>query len=167
MPVTALLADDISIHALREEGDNDLLTHAYTSLTFLSTPSARRATTRIICCGKCKRYFYPRPPRGGRLHYLIAAVSFLCISIHALREEGDLPAVDVLDGLIISIHALREEGDFCPCISATLVLLFLSTPSARRATYAVDHCGADWNISIHALREEGDLFAHKIFNGNL
>ena len=37
------------------------------------------------------------------------------ISIHALREEGDLPALlrDVLFGFI-SIHALREEGDSTP-----------------------------------------------------
>ena len=56
----------------------------------------------------------------------------------------------------ISIHALREEGDFCPCISATLVLLFLSTPSARRATEAQDYPTATDCISIHALREEGD-----------
>ena len=33
------------------------------------------------------------------------------ISIHALREEGDLYPVEG-DGLVgISIHALREEGD--------------------------------------------------------
>ncbi len=36
---------------------------------------------------------------------------------------------------IISIHALREEGD---CINSVLdsgILKFLSTPSARRATF--------------------------------
>ena len=33
------------------------------------------------------------------------------ISIHALREEGDILAVDPIYGFIISIHALREEGD--------------------------------------------------------
>ena len=33
------------------------------------------------------------------------------ISIHALREEGDLAAVDSKSILAISIHALREEGD--------------------------------------------------------
>ena len=34
------------------------------------------------------------------------------ISIHALREEGDLPFFAKPDDLIrISIHALREEGD--------------------------------------------------------
>ena len=34
--------------------------------------------------------------------------------------------------------------------------LFLSTPSARRATYDDDHVPTQDTISIHALREEGD-----------
>ena len=35
------------------------------------------------------------------------------ISIHALREEGDLSTpVETSNTYIISIHALREEGDF-------------------------------------------------------
>ena len=35
--------------------------------------------------------------------------------------------------------------------------LFLSTPSARRATSIRTFEGKDASISIHALREEGDL----------
>ena len=36
--------------------------------------------------------FYPRPPRGGRPRcFFVFAQSFV-ISIHALREEGDLSA---------------------------------------------------------------------------
>ncbi len=100
------------------------------------------------------------------------------ISIHALREEGDLDS-DIAQIIYkISIHALREEGDQRqPCIVAKLlyfyprpprggrpsggfamgyVTKFLSTPSARRATlynHRHAHC---CQISIHALREEGD-----------
>ncbi len=33
------------------------------------------------------------------------------ISIHALREEGDVIWHTETDSSIISIHALREEGD--------------------------------------------------------
>ena len=33
------------------------------------------------------------------------------ISIHALREEGDLLRSPDVAALLISIHALREEGD--------------------------------------------------------
>ena len=56
----------ISIHALREEGDGLAVCSPYSPATFLSTPSARRATG---CPGRytgSRRYFYPRPPRGGR-----------------------------------------------------------------------------------------------------
>ena len=35
--------------------------------------------------------------------------------------------------------------------------IFLSTPSARRATAECHAWKADLQISIHALREEGDL----------
>ena len=57
---------DISIHALREEGDT--LSASSLSLTypFLSTPSARRATSSRLMCSPSTSYFYPRPPRGGR-----------------------------------------------------------------------------------------------------
>ena len=57
--------------------------------------------------------FYPRPPRGGRRLF-----------------PGGLR---LLEGLI-SIHALREEGDVEPLTAGVMPLLFLSTPSARRAT---------------------------------
>ena len=101
---------------------------------FLSTPSARRATF------------------GDAL-----PINSLIISIHALREEGDRPGCNCLDAVSISIHALREEGDpagpprprpqtdFYPrpprggrptTTTAPCTLTgFLSTPSARRATW--------------------------------
>ena len=34
---------------------------------FLSTPSARRATSRVVALSALPSNFYPRPPRGGRL----------------------------------------------------------------------------------------------------
>ena len=57
------------------------------------------------------------------------------ISIHALREEGDLPAGQYPRKQRISIHALREEGDRPLCKAAGVAVKFLSTPSARRATH--------------------------------
>ena len=36
--------------------------------------------------------------------------------------------------------------------------LFLSTPSARRATFGYEYPTGKTKISIHALREEGDFF---------
>ena len=147
----------ISIHALREEGDKHLKTVVILLILFLSTPSARRAT----CFQWLHRFtgsnFYPRPPRGGRLAKTDAAQGVEDISIHALREEGDIP----------------DSASFCPWCG------FLSTPSARRATctpMCVPRFLADFYprpprggrpntdrlqglmefISIHALREEGD-----------
>ena len=101
--------------------------------------------------------FNPRPPRGGRpgrsaerdqrIHISIHALReegdlftlffthFLFISIHALREEGDvLPYCSVHIHLLISIHALREEGDCSMDAEDVDIALFQSTPSARRAT---------------------------------
>ena len=56
----------------------------------------------------------------------------------------------------ISIHALREEGDLQIIRDVLGVKLFLSTPSARRATLLGLDVYSRMEISIHALREEGD-----------
>ena len=82
--------------------------------------------------------------------------SSICISIHALREEGDGTDADTITFDIISIHALREEGDSFSCQPCCRTVLFLSTPSARRATWNQLLDQQDRKISIHALREEGD-----------
>ena len=119
----------ISIHALREEGDLPwclLLSEFWINFyprpptgrkqkfwRFLSTPSARRATMSLLKIWNLLLNFYPRPPRGGRPMLMASLLSPKAISIHALREEGDLEAK----------------------IMKTLNNLFLSTPSARRATY--------------------------------
>ena len=79
---------------------------------FLSTPSARRATVNLLRQPSFSIYFYPRPPRGGRLYLLTVPPTSIKISIHALREEGDPGLQFRLDRhQAISIHALREEGD--------------------------------------------------------
>ena len=56
----------------------------------------------------------------------------------------------------ISIHALREEGDLHVLRMPAVWMLFLSTPSARRATVDRADVPEGVVISIHALREEGD-----------
>ena len=78
----------ISIPALREEGDLALLGVVFHAPAFLSPPSARRATRSAHC--------FPLA---------------LIISIPALREEGDLPRLPEKPYMEISIPALREEGD--------------------------------------------------------
>ena len=64
--IKQLEADIISIHALREEGDADGGIWKLEAKKFLSTPSARRATSPAPGTSCTPRNFYPRPPRGGR-----------------------------------------------------------------------------------------------------
>ena len=101
----------ISIHALREEGDELPRGNSEHVNEFLSTPSARRATLSI--------------QMGNVL---------VTISIHALREEGD--RTDLAQSRRASNFyprpprgGRRREAD-----SFGSAVKFLSTPSARRAT---------------------------------
>ena len=103
--------EDISIHALREEGDE--VCGADRRICEISIHALREEGDRA---GAQRRRpysnFYPRPPRGRRPAGLRRQSGRLPISIHALREEGDVAAVnDLLQRHNISIHALREEGD--------------------------------------------------------
>ena len=121
------MAAKISIHALREEGD---------------IPD----TEKTVPQGN----FYPRPPRGGRLASNIEVEILRRISIHALREEGDIGVPGASMFKPISIHALREEGDLSIVMAAEMKrTIFLSTPSARRAT---------------AKTETKSLFSNKLYN---
>ena len=82
----------------------------------------------------CLSDFYPRPPRGGRLkdfHVTTADTLFLSTP-SARRATVYKPAGAV--AFAISIHALREEGDIAALSWSTPSWGFLSTPSARRAT---------------------------------
>ena len=101
---------DISIHALREEGD----------YLVLWTPSSSMD-------------FYPRPPRGGRRALLFCMPS----QIRFLSTPSARRAT------YYNTRCCRKQG-------------FLSTPSARRATREPDELPGGFFISIHALREEGD-----------
>ena len=102
---------EISIHALREEGDGDQQWNDHLRPKFLSTPSARRATNYPATTGKvCK------------------------ISIHALREEGDhgKQLINAHPRIFLSTPSARRATSSVvlpPC-----AFQFLSTPSARRAT---------------------------------
>ena len=79
---------------------------------FLSTPSARRATVAGADPGRHFWNFYPRPPRGGRLKSLSPPPP-LPNNFYPRPPRGG--------------RRVRDAPDH-------MVLLFLSTPSARRAT---------------------------------
>ena len=102
----------ISIHALREEGD-----------PCLWSPTPWQAD------------FYPRPPRGGRLSLELETDDLMKISIHALREEGDFWSWDISE-LTAYFYPRPPRGGRPPEICTMRIpKIFLSTPSARRATH--------------------------------
>ena len=79
----------ISIHALREEGDQRTR-----SIQTVRKEISIHALREEGDCGQKRNNrrnpnFYPRPPRGGRLCRLVTLRPRKMISIHALREEGD------------------------------------------------------------------------------
>ena len=130
---TADFGGHISIHALREEGDGSLTKPLLLFGYFYPRPprGGRLKLHRLIV--KFKFYFYPRPPRGGRRTLAVGnlTVHVFLSTPSARRATKGHAGMDCLD-------------------------LFLSTPSARRATCVVDDWPSRGQISIHALREEGD-----------
>ena len=140
---------EISIHALREEGDSQILASKQSSKRFLSTPSARRATTNAPETSKKQRNFYPRPPRGGRQWNKSGGGSTMAFLSTPSARRATYAIVDILLCFFISIHALREEGDKTSCCELNRFGTFLSTPSARRAT---------------AKTETKSLFSNKLYN---
>ena len=174
----------ISIHALREEGDGWLRATEVTHNTFLSTPSARRATrpiysrrmvaAKFLSTPSARRatlrpeiraenggHFYPRPPRGGRRLSSRPQPGHLHISIHALREEGDSKAIPS-SGQFMHFYPRPPRGgrhhelpkSGKECEGISIHALREEGDSGAASS------GGAWFISIHALREEGDAALH-------
>ena len=146
----------ISIHALREEGDRKRLCLVLILLDFYPRPP-RGGRPMYFETIRNYRYFYPRPPRGGRPEQRLSRSVFSrkFLSTPSARRATVALRAEHL-GLLISIHALREEGDptcgngyrgeshFYPRpprggrrhlgFYENFTQVFLSTPSARRAT---------------------------------
>ena len=134
VPAAGTLAQRISIHSLRMEGDILNLISDLQKYLFQSTPSAWRETKSTWSEMKFKGNFNPLPPHGGRLSETYAMMQAEIISIHSLRMEGDIiNRLDII-GKGISIHSLRMEGD--------------------KSENCHHHRP---EISIHSLRMEGDL----------
>ena len=154
----------ISIHALREEGDQVPCRAAppppwlsYPApLKYSNPPPREEGDRRVVPLFGLTLYFYPRPPRGGR------------------------PPSQDRRGTTQNFYPRPPRGGRHDSTASTSSSSqFLSTPSARRATcrFSAD-CGVLRNfyprpprggrravnallspfkpISIHALREEGD-----------
>ena len=174
---------EISIHALREEGDVAFFPVAHHCHNFyprpprggrryvqefaawvrrfLSTPSARRAT--FFSGGVFYWDEFLSTPSARR------ATPGLCpdaqagrISIHALREEGDTSKRRRSRTTCNFYPRPPRGGRQSPCVAFCVFRIFLSTPSARRATDFLLQLGICLLISIHALREEGDRACEEV-----
>ena len=163
--------DIISIHALREEGDASswraplspenfyprpprggrlmVVLPPLCRCRFLSTPSARRATSPLSGALPPRLYFYPRPPRGGRHGAACSSQRPKAISIHALREEGDSSTPSITQPLPYFYPRPPRGGRPSRYAKNAGSSKFLSTPSARRAT---------------AKTETKSLFSNKLYN---
>ena len=114
MRLDRLAERGISIHALREEGDFTTDTAAVAFIKFLSTPSARRATSGVA------QYNFDTK-----------------ISIHALREEGDSIYKTNADLQTIFLSTPSARRATTTLNYPRIIRKFLSTPSARRATKSI------------------------------
>ena len=108
---------EISIHALRVEGDS--MREVVTLKEYYISIHALRVEGDVI--------------------YIFIFVFVPSISIHALRVEGDSHTQDNGTSHGISIHALRVEGDTFDIPRYVKASLFLSTPSGWRATGGCAH----------------------------
>ena len=149
------VAVGISIHALREEGDPNGLLIMLDDLDFNPRPP-RGGRPRSPSFIVVSRLFQSTPSARRATREIAALKAIKDISIHALREEGD---IRLLLRLLPSSdfnprppRGGRHYGRQSQCSTS----LFQSTPSARRATAAYKAADAAEKISIHALREEGD-----------
>ena len=105
-----------------------------TAFIFLSTPSARRATDTCGAGGHIGRNFYPRPPRGGR-RSSCTAWPLWCSYFYPRPPRGGRPlsrfAIPLTRKFLSTPSARRATWFNIPYATT---YLFLSTPSARRAT---------------------------------
>ncbi len=126
-------------------------------------------------------YFYPRPPRGGRLPLCAGcktAKKFLSTPsarratqnraarekadrnfIHALREEGDHFHGGLRGGAVIFIHALREEGDLNCLTQPSFTLRFYPRPPRGGRPDTTDKSKQRMEFLSTPSAREGDAIA--------
>ena len=117
------------------------------SVQFLSTPSARRATATAGIGSTGGYNFYPRPPRGGRPGFVL--LDMIACYFYPRPPRGGRPVfpnAELYLLLFLSTPSARRATRRTTR-SRTPAGRFLSTPSARRATLevrAVRRVGADF-----------------------
>ena len=89
-PELSSFMQGISIHALRVEGDCGSVSARHLLPDFYPRPPGGGRPDACLSRWPTARNFYPRPPGGGRLTVHGQTAQRRCISIHALRVEGDM-----------------------------------------------------------------------------
>ena len=146
---------EISIHALREEGDQNGQYRADHRTNFYPRPPRGGRRIALRACA-VRAHFYPRPPRGGRPGAYIQLVTTVGFLSTPSARRATPACISSHSGQQISIHALREEGDGLlhkgqpPCSN-----FYPRPPRGGRLALFTIHTSSP-EISIHALREEGD-----------
>ena len=164
-------AVDISIHALREEGD--LLRGKSYPAWPISIHALREEGDLVIQpFGQTLEDFYPRPPRGGRpavLHLLRSMTRFLSTPSARRATFRSLP----YGSGFVNFYPRPPRGGRRDCIrTLTTPARFLSTPSARRATRTSKEniAALEKFLSTPSARrataktETKSLFSNKLYN---
>ena len=129
------------------------------SVQFLSTPSARRATATAGIGSTGGYNFYPRPPRGGRPGFVL--LDMIACYFYPRPPRGGRPVfpnAELYLLLFLSTPSARRATRRTTR-SRTPAGRFLSTPSARRATSARFGCSAGKRFlsTPSARRATGEL----------
>ena len=128
----------LSTPSARRATSDRLSAHGF--LLFLSTPSARRATVQRRVDSSAGGNFYPRPPRGGRLLFLFGGKNMpeFLSTPSARRATPSFVSRSRTNCEFLSTPSARR-ATWTSAIKTWEELKFLSTPSARRATYHTHH----------------------------
>ena len=127
------------------EGDRLLQFLTFYQVYFYPRPPGGGRRYRHGLTRTTQLHFYPRPPGGGRHHQHSIRRNTECISIHALRVEGDANATRVIT---LSPKFLSTPSGWRATLIAELwtayLKAFLSTPSGWRATVLAEKRALDY-----------------------
>ena len=113
----------------------------FAQATFLSTPSARRATPSVLPASAGSGQFLSTPSARRATKDPMEQARMIRISIHALREEGDPASCRRPTPSTYFYPRPPRGGRLLAQSSVPKLATFLSTPSARRATWSKRRAG--------------------------
>ena len=119
---------DISTHALREEGDRVFLRSICPLRNFYPRPPRGGRPRQKGHHHRGRLHFYPRPPRGGRRGQMEQSRSNRRFLSTPSARRATCGRCQTAHGVDISIHALREEGDLLNCCFRKFHLHFYPRP---------------------------------------